>query len=96
MKRKKFKPRNFEKYTNNLTITFKNGFVHEVINHGRFGKQNRKVDPLDIQFIWDMKQYVKTQKVPLSEMNQWIYWCNPNPSVALIDQSTMVIMNIKL
>ena len=88
--------RKFERFTHNLTVTFKHGFVSEVINHGRFGTIDRKIDPMSIMFIYDMSKYVKSKNVPLAEMSQWIHACNENVNIQMTDQNTIILHNIKL
>lgn len=88
--------RQFEVNTDNLTLTFKYGYLTEVITHGKYGQQDRKIPPNTIMFVSDMIDYVGTKKVPMFEMSQWLWHLNPDLQLSMVDENTIVMYNVKL
>lgn len=85
----------YMKHPENITLTFTNGILSRVEKRVSLTKTKRfKVK--DIQFLHDISKFIKTQRIPMNELMQWITFKNKNISVEVFDADTIKLHNLNL
>lgn len=86
----------FLKNNSDFTLTFHDGYLHKVEQYVRGKKSLKKVKVKDVQFLYDMWKYTKTQRIPIMELMQWIKHRNESVTIEVVSATTLKLNNIKL
>ena len=83
------------KHPEGLTLTFVNGIL-ETIERPRKNAEPIRYKIKDIQFLDDLSNYLKSRRIPMLEMMQWINHKNNSINLEIVDGATIKLYNINL
>ena len=85
----------FVKYPTDLTLTFVDGFLRKV-EKPRYGLKTIQYKIKDIQFFYDLSNYLKGRRIPMNELMQWVTYNNENINVEIVSASVIKLHNINI
>ena len=83
------------KHPEGLTLTFVNGIL-EKIERPRKDKPPVRYKVNEIQFLDDLSKYLKSKRIPMLEMMQWINHINDSINLEIVDGATIKLYDINL
>ena len=86
----------YVKYPENLTLTFVNGILETIEKPRNNGLMPTRYRVKDIQFLDDLSTYLKSRRLPMLEMMQWINKNNKSINLEIVDGATIKLYNINL